>query len=320
VLRFRLPHKKVTWRDAVRGEISFDSSTIPDPVIMKRNGTPTYHFGVVVDDHLMRVTLVLRGEDHIPNTPIHILLYEAFGWKPPDFGHMSRTKGLSKRLGSVSIKDFEEMGYLPSAVLNMAALLGWSPRDGSQVFDPRKPQIYNQLRLEDLARFGSAFDPNKFDWLAARHIRETETEELLRYAKRFLPEDLPAARAAAILNACRYHIAKLAELKDWLPVYLQEDIQPDKEAEELLKSELAGEALPSLVADLLSAGVPAQREVLLEIVRRHAEKLGVKAGRLFMLLRAALTGRTRGPELHLILAALPKKVAENRLKKAVGGP
>lgn len=319
VLRFRMPHKKVSWRDAVRGDISFQSSKIPDPVILKQDGTPTYHFSVVVDDHLMRINLVLRGEDHIPNTPIHILLYEALGWESPLFGHMSRTKGLSKRLGSVSIKDFEEEGYLPSAVLNMAALLGWTPRDGKQIFDPRKPEIYNQLELKDLARFGSSFDTSKFDWLAARHIREAPLEELMKHAKKFLPYQLPPEQTTAILNACKFHIAKLKDLRKWLPIYLEEFVEPDKEAEELLNSELAKEALPGIVADILTEKIPTERDSLLTIVSRHAERIGVRKGRLFMLLRAALTGRTQGPELHLILTALPKHTAEKRLKKAVGG-
>jgi len=319
VLRFRMPHKKVVWEDAIRGRIEFDSATLPDPVIMKRDGTPTYHFGVVVDDHLMRINLVLRGEDHIPNTPIHILLYEAFGWEAPAFGHMSRTRGLSKRLGSLSIKDFEEAGYLPGAVLNMAALLGWSPRDGRQVFDPREPDIYNQLQLQDLARFSSSFDPNKLDWLASRHIRDAPIEELLQRAKPFLPEGLPDERAAAVINACRFHMAKLSDLKEWLPVYLEEDVEADEEAARLLESDMAREALPSLAGDILAAGLPKDKEKLLAIVSGNAERLGVKAGRLFMVLRAALTGRVRGPELHLVLAALPKDVAEKRLKKYAAG-
>ncbi|RKY11314.1 MAG: glutamate--tRNA ligase [Planctomycetota bacterium] len=317
VLRFKMPHKEVTWRDAVRGQITFNTATIPDPVILKRDGTPTYHFGVVIDDHLMKVSLVLRGEDHIPNTPIHILLYEALGWEAPVFAHMSRTKGLSKRLGSLSIKDLEEAGYLPEAVLNMAAILGWAPRDGSQVFDPRDPQIYRQLRLEDLARFGSTFDHTKLDWISAKHIRAAETAHLLRYARRFLPPDLQDDRAAAIINACRFHISNLAQLKNWLPVYLQEHINPDKEAQKLLQSELARSALPQLASDIIAADIPTEREKLLAIVQSCAEKFGVKAGKLFLLLRAALTGRASGPELHLILSALPKQTAAKRLKKAV---
>jgi len=314
--RFIMPAKTVVFNDLIRGEIEFESSLFGDPVIAKQDGTPTYNFSCVIDDALMKIDLVLRGEGHISNTPIQILLYEALGFKPPAFAHMSHTKGLSKRLGSRSIKDFENEGYLPVTILNYSALLGWSPKDKREVFDPRTPEIYEQFDVSDLSKASSSFDEQKFEYICRQHIRNLSDEELCKKVESYLPSNISGERRRKIILASRYYLVRLSDIEAVLPMFLESDVEPDSEALKTLTSDIAKSAYSLLVDKLLEASVPSKRERLLEVVNDVSLKSGAKVSKLFLLLRAALTGRVQGPEIHLVIDALDKDVVKMRLLKA----
>ena len=182
-VRFRMPKQTVKFKDIVHDEVSFDSSLWEDLVIMKSDGYPTYHFAVVVDDHDMEITHIIRGDDHLTNTPKHILLYLALGWKPPKYAHLPLIMGadgtpLSKRHGAVGASDYREEGYLAEAVLNYLALLGWGPEGNEEIFS--LPQLVKKFSLKRITKSNSRFNPEKFLWINSQHLKMLANEESIR--------------------------------------------------------------------------------------------------------------------------------------------
>lgn len=179
-VKFRMPKKPVKFTDIVREDVAFDSSLWEDLVIMKSDGYPTYHFAVVVDDHDMGITHVIRGDDHLTNTPKHILLYLALGWKPPKYAHLPLIMGadgtpLSKRHGAVAASDYREEGYLPEATLNYLALLGWGPEGNEEIFT--LPQLVKKFSLKRITKSNSRFNPEKFLWVNGQHLKNLSDQE-----------------------------------------------------------------------------------------------------------------------------------------------
>jgi len=171
---FRMPKQAVKFKDLVHSEVAFDSSIWEDLVIMKSDGYPTYHFAVVVDDHDMGITHVIRGDDHLTNTPKHILLYLALGWKPPKYAHLPLIMGedgtpLSKRHGAVAASDYREQGFLPQAVLNYLALLGWGPESNEEIFT--LPQLVKKFSMKRITKSNARFNPEKFSWVNCQHLK-----------------------------------------------------------------------------------------------------------------------------------------------------
>lgn len=180
-IRFKVEHKELVFNDLVKGELKFDTSLIGDFVIMKSNGTPTYNFAVVIDDMLMNITDIIRGEDHISNTPKQILIYEALGAKVPRFGHLGmilapdRTK-LSKRHGATAVSDFVKQGYLTDALINFVALLGWSPSDGVEI--KSVDEIAADFRIHEVSSSNSVFEYDKLNWMNGQYIKKMEIPKL----------------------------------------------------------------------------------------------------------------------------------------------
>src|SRR5918993_549148 len=175
VIRFRVPeHREITFDDVVRGRVRFETDIIGDPVLVRSEGIPAYNFAVVVDDALMDITHVIRGEDHISNTPRQLLLYEAFGWSPPTFAHVSLVLGpdhspLSKRHGATSVKEFRERGYLPEALTNYLALLGWSPGESEELLPLE--EMARRFDLEDVGHSAGVFDVEKLAWMNRHYMK-----------------------------------------------------------------------------------------------------------------------------------------------------
>ncbi|MFQ5862659.1 MAG: glutamate--tRNA ligase, partial [Candidatus Brocadiales bacterium] len=190
-LRFIVPDKIITVEDLVRGRCEFNLSLFGDFVIMKPDGTPSFHFAVVADDSLMKITHVIRGEDHLTNTPLHILLFEALGYKPPFFTHLPLIKGeehaiLSKRLGDFSIKNFRKLGYLPEALVNYMLLLGWSHREKKEKYTVDK--AIERFDIRNVSRSPASFDTKKLDWLAGQYMREKGLDALTELAVPYLQD------------------------------------------------------------------------------------------------------------------------------------
>jgi len=182
VVRLRMPEGVTEWDDIVRGHLSFENAEIDDQVLLKSDGFPTYHLAVVVDDHLMEISHVIRSEEWIPSTPKHLALYTAFGWTPPRFAHVPAVLGpdhqkLSKRRGARNVLEYGELGYLPAAIVNAMALLGWSSGDEQEVFTVE--ELRDRFTLERVNSAPAVFDPKRLDDLNGVHIRRMDTEALV---------------------------------------------------------------------------------------------------------------------------------------------
>ena len=190
VIRFRVPdNRDVTFDDVVRGSVTFNTEVIGDPVIVRSDGVPAYNYAVVIDDALMEITHVIRGEDHISNTPRQILIFEAFGWRPPAFAHVSLVMGpdhspLSKRHGATSVAEFRARGYLPEALTNYLALIGWSPGEGEEIVPIE--QLAQRFRLQDAGHSAGVFDIAKLAWVNRHYLKAAAPERLARLSLPYL--------------------------------------------------------------------------------------------------------------------------------------
>ncbi|WP_242868781.1 glutamate--tRNA ligase [Desulfotomaculum copahuensis] len=331
VLRFKVPAgQTVVVHDQVRGAVSFDCDGIGDFIIMKSDGIPTYNFAVVVDDHLMGITHVIRAEEHLPNTPRQILLYRALGWPEPEFAHVSlilgadRTK-MSKRHGATSIEQYQELGYLPEALVNFLALLGWSPGGEDEVFSPE--QLKELFTLDRVAKSPAVFDLEKLNWLNGHYIRQCPLERITDLAIPFLQkagyitgEITPEryARLKSLVAAVRDYLSNLAEITQHVDIFFAQETPPvDDEA----RAVLTGEQVPAVLAALREKMVALNEldeETARMILKKLPRELGLGGKKVYMPLRVALTGRTHGPELYQVLPLLgPEKVA-GRLARAAG--
>ena len=192
VVRLRVPEgRDVTFNDVVRGEVTFHTDVIGDPVLVRSDGIPAYNFAVVIDDALMKVTHVIRGEDHISNTPRQILLYEAYGYQPPTFAHLSLVMGpdhapLSKRHGATSVSEFRDKGYLPEALVNYLALIGWSPGQNEELLPAE--ELARRFRLENVAHSAGVFDEDKLAWANRHYLKLCAPDRLATLAEPYLRE------------------------------------------------------------------------------------------------------------------------------------
>jgi nondiscriminating glutamyl-tRNA synthetase len=317
-IRFRVPENRdVVFEDAVRGDVRFHTDVIGDPIIVRADGTPAYNFAVVVDDALMEVTNVVRGEDHISNTPRQILLYEALGFTPPNFAHLSLVMGpdhspLSKRHGATSVAEFRAKGYLPEALVNYLALIGWSPGNDEELLPIE--ELARRFSLDDVGQSAGVFDEEKLAWANRHYLKIADP---VRLAELSLPyfadagvelspnatgvEFLASAMAMASASVDRLNQvpARLAFLFQYSP---QETL-----ADSGLRSELAVDGARAVVTALAEelAGAPRlDRERFRSIANLVKVKTGQKGKALFHPIRVVLTGRAAGPELDLAVPAI----------------
>jgi nondiscriminating glutamyl-tRNA synthetase len=324
-VRFKVTPREIVFRDLVRGEVKFDASLMGDFIIMRADGTPAFNFAVVLDDCLMEITHVIRGEDHLSNTPRHILLFEALGFPLPQFAHMSLTLGpdrklLSKRHGATSIRSFREKGYLPEGLVNYLALLGWTHPEEREIMSTM--ELIEDFSLEGLAKSAAVFDREKLNWVDAHHIRRADPDRLAKLAipflrkKGFLDEEIPEeeyARVKNVVGALRAHLHCLSEIAEYAPIFFAgADKKLGQKPRTFQKEEV--EALLDLIReDLSSASAPP--EVFWKSTLEHARRsLGLKGKALYHPLRLILTGRSEGPELKDILPLIPLSTVRQRLE------
>jgi len=314
VIRLKVPEEGTTsFADLIRGEIHFENKVIDDQVLIKSDGYPTYHLAVVVDDHQMGVTHVLRGEEWISSTPKHILLYQAFGWDLPKFAHFpvlretSRAK-LSKRNGSVGILEFKEEGYLPEALLNFLALLGWSHPQGKEIF--LLEEFVEKFDLRRISTTAPVFDREKLDWMNGEYIRKMKNEKLkikiYEYLKEYRGLEIDQDLLEKITPLVRERIKKLGEFED-LAGFFFHDVAWNKE-ELAARGESAGSAAEKLREALgrFEKEDDWTTKRLEEEMRGLAQEKGWKAPDLFMLLRVAVTSQTVSPPLFECMEVLGK--------------
>lgn len=331
VIRLKLPEDHVVaFDDAVRGRIEINTNDLDDQVLIKTDGFPTYHFAVVVDDHLMGITHVIRGEEWLPSTPKHVYLYECFGWEQPQYVHLSNIlnddhKKLSKRQGDVSVGDFLKKGYLPEALINFLALLGWSPENEQEIFS--MDELIEAFDLSRINKSGAVFDRAKLDWMNAHYIKELPIEEL---TGRMIPYLLDAGYITEVDVQNRMPwLEKVGELmRERLNYFAQVPEETkmlfdrnfeitDPESIDILKEETVPVLFNALVEKITESDVvdtERAKAILKEIQKEYkAEK--IKGKMLYMPTRIMLTGEMHGPDLTLIMDVLGKEELLLRLER-----
>ncbi len=315
----------VTFEDMIRGEISFDAEPLDDFVLMKSDGSPTYNFACVVDDYNMEITHVIRGEDHISNTPKQILVYRALGWEPPKFAHLplildKDRKRMKKRSqeAEVFISRYREMGYLPEAMLNYLALLGWSDESGEEVLS--REELIQGFSLERIKHSGAIFDREKLDWMNGVYIRKLDLEELRERARPFLVKkgiEPDAEKYDYLLFALQEKVGTLEEM-GVMAVEFTGDLQyedPEK-AREIFRQERVDEVL-KILQEKIRGKEKITPEEGKKILKETGKELGVKGKMVFQPARWALTGKGSGPDLNYLLSFLGPEEAVQRLEKAL---
>ncbi len=325
VVRLRVPiGEAVRFEDMIRGEVEFDSRTIDDQVLLKSDGFPTYHLANIVDDHAMQITHVIRGEEWLSSTPKHVLLYGAFGWEPPKFAHLplllnaDRSK-LSKRQGDVAVEDYRDKGYLPDALINFVALLGWNPSATEEIFTIH--DLIRDFDLERVNKAGAVFNREKLDWMNAEYIRKQSPEELLPLV-RPLAQDrnyvVSDDYLVAVIRCMQERVRTLPDFVDFASYFF---IPPDfSDVDEKYKSKHwtpeAKERLRALLPDFESLE-RWDHDSLERVVRAYSEANGLSAGKLIHPIRLAVTGRGMGPGLFELLAVIGKPESVSRIHRAL---
>lgn len=325
-IRFHVEAKELIFNDLVKGDLKFDTGLTGDFVIMKSNGTPTYNFAVVVDDMLMKISHILRGEDHISNTPKQILIYEALGAEVPKFGHLGmilapdRSK-LSKRHGATGVSEFVEKGYLIDALVNFVALLGWSPSDGVEIKSVE--EIAADFRISDVSSSNSIFEYDKLNWLNSQYIKKLSVEGLKVMLKPFLSRydlsELTDAQYGRMIEITREPLTILSDITDAVPYFFGADVEIESEVQsEVLDTETSQAVLQEFATQ--AQAWEFDEETLhhkLEAFRGEFKEKGIKPKETMWALRAATTGRTKGADICAVLAILGKEKVLNRVQKAI---
>lgn len=330
-IRFRVPENKTyTFHDLVRKNITFESSDFGDWVIVKQNGTPTYNFAVAVDDHLMAISHVLRGEEHISNTPRQMMVYDAFGWKAPEFGHMTlilneERKKLSKRDQHVLqfIEQYYNLGYLPESLFNFITLLGWSPVGEEEIFD--KATIIDIFDPERLSTSAAVFDMQKLEWMNNEYIKRQEPERIIELALPFLieagkvSEDMSDEKRSWTERLIKLYQEQLrygAEIVELTDLFFKTEIDYDEAAMAVLEEEQVPDVL-QVLADQLIHLDDFTSEAIKECVKATQKETKHRGKKLFMPIRVATTGQMRGPELPTAIELLGKEVILQRLNQVL---
>ena len=313
VIRLKVPQTGSTgWQDLIQGKIVFKNQLLDDQVLLKSDGFPTYHLAVVVDDHLMEISHILRGSEWISSTPKHILLFRAFGWPIPQIGHFPIILGpdkskLSKRHGAKSILDYQAEGYLPEALNTFMAYLGWSYRDNSQILS--LDELIKLFDIKNLHQTNAIFDLQKLNYFNAKLIRQTPLKTLLQLIKPFLKFKLPEEKLIKIIPLIQERLIKLADINDLIEYFV---ILPKVDPKALLaESKLSpAETIKYLQAVIQVLEVTKDLETDLHQLQ---QQLNLSPRQAFMTLRLAVAGRPATPPLFDVLSILGKNEVVKRL-------
>jgi len=328
-LYFSIDRAKVGWKDLIHGEMAFDTSGDPDLVVIRSNGFPTYNFAVVIDDHDMNITRVLRGDEHAPNTPKQIMLYRAFGWTPPEFGHMPlifdpNGAKLSKReidryreIGlPVTVEECRRLGYLPESIVNFLALLGWSP--GKDVELMTLPEMVKLFTVDRIGSTPARFLVDKLQWMNGQYIRKCELGRLVELCKPYLAAkyDLAKVSADVVKEAVRQQQERLKRLDEivgltrW--VFLDDPEIDEKAVAKWLKVDGGKAVLEELRAGLAQMET-FEKDAIENLLKGAAEKRGLKLGKVAQPLRVAVTGSDASPPMHETLGIIGKERVMRRI-------
>ncbi len=326
VIRMKLPQNRdVAFDDVVRGHVVINTDDMDEQVLIKADGFPTYHFAVVVDDHLMEISHVIRGEEWLVSTPKHLLLYEAFGWQPPVFAHLptvlnANKKKLSKRDGSAAVEDFLTLGYLPQALINYITMLGWSAPDGKEIFSTE--EIYHEFSLDRINNSGAVFDVEKLNWVNAQYIKTLDNDALAQLILPYLKKsDIAASlyenKMAYIAECVKDRIHFLSEaVSELIQIFADVKLGEHEEVAEALAFETNRNLYEHLI-ELINEKEEITPDNLNEIFKVIQKQKGIKGKNLYMGARVALTGEVHGPDIKIVMCILGKDMVLSRLQTAL---
>ncbi len=325
-IRFIVPEDQdIVVHDQVRGDVVFESNGVGDFIIVKADGTPVYNFAVTIDDYLMEITTVIRGEEHLSNTPRQILIYDAFGWEPPKFAHASLILGedrskMSKRHGSTHVDQYRDKGYLPEAIINFLALLGWSPGGEEEIFTLK--ELEELFTLDRVSKNPAVFDVKKLNWINGQYIRAADLDYITELCIPYLKDaglitdtDLKERYSwiKMIVSATRNNLDYLAQITDHVQIFFDKTVEfEDDQARQIVEAEGVKEVLKVFKEKVIEA-----EEINLEfaktVFKAVQKETGAKGKGLFMPVRVALTGQSHGPEMPDIIQILGKDGMVSRL-------
>jgi nondiscriminating glutamyl-tRNA synthetase len=322
--RFKIGEETVEFLDLIRGSMRFDAAALGDFIVARSTGIPSYNFAVVVDDHCMGISHVIRGEDHLTNTAFQLLIYRALGYNPPSFAHHSLVLGkdrakLSKRHGAVAVREFRSRGFLPEALLNYLSLMGSSFGEGREILP--KEDIIKKFSLERIGKGGAIFDEDKLKWFNAIYIRQSDPRYLIQCLYSFLQQEgydfsrYSPSRFSQIVEAVQDNLGTLSDIVEYLDMFDDHKYQLSDEAKQMLREENSLSVLRALYRTIgkQSADEPSYR-TLIETVRKET---GFQGKKLYLPIRAAITGRMSGPELGKVFAVLGKSSIIKRIEEII---
>lgn len=326
VIRLNVPaNERIIVDDVIRGRVEFNTDTIDDQILIKSDGFPTYHMANVVDDHLMQISHVIRGEEWLPSTPKHVLLYKYLGWELPVFAHLplllnaDRSK-LSKRQGDVAVEDYREKGYLKEALVNFVALLGWNAADDQEFYTME--ELISKFSLEGVNKSGAVFNLEKLNWLNGEHIRAKSSEEILPLYKEELKKskyanlDLSEDYMLNIIEAMRERVGFIREFIHNCPYFYEDPTDYDEAVIKKRWKADSAELLAKLRDEFSKLENPT-KEDFEATLRAAAEKFEVGTGKLIHPVRLAVSGVGHGPGVFDLLAILGKEKVIERINRAL---
>ncbi|MBN2259318.1 MAG: glutamate--tRNA ligase [Clostridiales bacterium] len=330
VVRLKLPENKdITFEDVVRGTVTFNTSDLDDQVLIKTDGYPTYHFAVIIDDHLMEITHIIRGEEWLSSTPKHVNLYEAFGWEAPKYVHLpnilnSEKKKLSKRQGDVAVEDFNRKGYLPEALVNYITLLGWSPDDEREIFN--MSELIEHFHLERVSKSGGVFDVQKLNWMNNHYIKEADDDRLTQLAMKYVigsgiindeDEKNKYDWVKSIVVLVKEKLDYMMQITQYVQEFINDEIEVlEDEAKEMIAMEHVKVLLTEFDARLKDLE-KFDAESIKQVIKSLQKDLGIKGKNLFMPIRVGVTGTVHGSDLVETIKILGKEKTSKRLNSII---
>ncbi|MDD3538633.1 MAG: glutamate--tRNA ligase [Atribacterota bacterium] len=327
-IRLKMPDRRIMVHDLIKGEMNFDCQLLSDFVIVKSDGIPTYNFAVVVDDILMKISLVMRGDDHISNTPKQIVIYQALGETLPEFAHIPMIMGpdntrLSKRHGATSVIEYQKMGFLPEAVVNYIAHLGWSSGTNQEIFSIE--ELIKHFTLEKVSRHSAIFSMEKLNWFNSEYLKKMSDEKYMEMLTPYLEEagfldtTLNSEKAnwlKKVVSLMKSRVKNFRQFLEYGDYFFTEGFTIEEKAVQILEQDEVGNILGQLVERLRQID-DWNEENIEKVVREVAEELNLKGKQIIHPVRVALSGKTVGPSLFAIMEVLGKEKSIIRLERVI---
>ena len=330
-VRFIAYDEDFSFEDTVKGVVNFPKGMVGDFVILRANGVPLYNYAVVVDDAMMKITNVMRADEHLSNTVRQLMIYKALGFDVPTFSHMALVLGsdkqkLSKRHGATSVEEFRNLGYLPEALINYLSLLGWSSPDGREILT--KDELIKLFDINRLSPSPSIFDQDKLNWIAKHYIINKDIDSIYTLSVPFIKElgllddsyfdnKENEKFLKGVVEITRGYCSHLSEIKDYVDYFLTDDYVITEEAMPFLLKDTSKTVIEGFKKIIETEDRPVNEDVFTELAKNLMKTLDIKGKNFFMALRVALTGRVKGPEIYFLLPVIGKERAIKRLDRAI---